>query len=320
MASRRQTMQLVRQHEKLVMRAYVDSVRGKQVSVKDVEAVIDDIDRLYELIELDGGDVSQVNEAIREAFKDGGNQEGVTRSLKGKFDINAERATDMLLRQTSRLIANINEQQRDAVREIVAAGRALGESPRTTALDIVGRVKKSGAREGGVIGLNGPQAAAVKNAKENLRSGDPEFMRKYLSNRRRDRRYDAVVKKYIAEGKLLPQSTLHKITTRYQARLLQTRGETVARTETIEAINAGKQESVRQQSAKLGMTAFKVWIASKDSRTRDDHDDMDGERVPIDEPYILPDGSQVMYPSDSELGAAAGQIINCRCTERYEFA
>jgi hypothetical protein len=35
-------------------------------------------------------------------------------------------------------------------------------------------------------------------------------------------------------------------------------------------------------------------------------------------PFVLPDGSRMMYPGDTSLGADAGQTINCRCVERFE--
>jgi len=31
-------------------------------------------------------------------------------------------------------------------------------------------------------------------------------------------------------------------------------------------------------------------------------------------------GSQLMYPGDISLGAGAGEIVNCRCTQYYESA
>src|SRR5699024_12742996 len=58
-------------------------------------------------------------------------------------------------------------------------------------------------------------------------------------------------------------------------------------------------------------------LSTHDGRERDSHAEMDGVAVPFDEPFMLPDGSRVMHPCDSSLGAAAAEIINCRCTVRH---
>jgi hypothetical protein len=41
---------------------------------------------------------------------------------------------------------------------------------------------------------------------------------------------------------------------------------------------------------------------------------MDNVVVPIDQPFITPTGSRMMYPGDRSEGAPAGDVANCRCT------
>lgn len=41
---------------------------------------------------------------------------------------------------------------------------------------------------------------------------------------------------------------------------------------------------------------------------------MDGVTVPLEQPFITPAGSRLMYPGDRSLGALAGEVVNCRCT------
>lgn len=56
----------------------------------------------------------------------------------------------------------------------------------------------------------------------------------------------------------------------------------------------------------------KEWRAVLDSRTRFAHLEADGQIKKIDEPFEV--GNELlMYPSDSSLGASAGNTINCRC-------
>lgn len=63
----------------------------------------------------------------------------------------------------------------------------------------------------------------------------------------------------------------------------------------------------------------KRWITARDGRVRGGGDDdfnhrrMDGQRVPIDQPFVTPEGYRLMFPGDRSLGAPAGTIVNCRC-------
>jgi hypothetical protein len=44
---------------------------------------------------------------------------------------------------------------------------------------------------------------------------------------------------------------------------------------------------------------------------------MDGQEVVgFDAPFIAPDGSRMMFPGDTSLGAPGEQTIQCRCFER----
>lgn len=84
-----------------------------------------------------------------------------------------------------------------------------------------------------------------------------------------------------------------------------------ARTEAVAAANAGAFGSWR--AAAIG--GFKQWASAGDERVRPDHVDADGQIVGIDEPFIVCDGQQAMYPGDPSLDA--GCRINCRCTLLY---
>lgn len=314
MATRRQQMRELRRLTRVAMLAFINDVRSKKIVIAEVEAAIHDAEKLYDLLELRGGDLVATTDAIREAISTG----GTLQQTRGLYNVNTVSATEFMLTQSAKLVTDIHEQQRKAIRAITSAGRSLGESPRTIALDLVGRIGANGKREGGVVGLNGPQGEAVANAARSLRSGNPAQMREYLKNVRRDRRYDAIVERYAALGKPIPKDVVHKIVTRYQARLLVTRGETIARTEMLEGINGGGYNSVLNQiESGLIPPMDKVWLSKNDDRTRHDHWEMQGVRVPIDEPFVLPDGSELMFPTDSSLGAAAGEVINCRCTLQY---
>lgn len=310
-------MQRLAELERGVSRAYVQAITSKKIAIGEVEAAIasGNQNRVQELLDFDDSDLDQMVEELRNAAIAGGLLELQGRNDKG-INPNAQKTAEFLQLRSSKLITQLRDEQREAVREVLAVNEQLGLSPRATALDLAGRVTKSGAREGGIVGLNQPQAAAVANARAALQSGDPQRMRDYLNNERRDRRFDHIVTGAIEAGKPVPQEALSKIVTRYQARLLQTRGETIARTETTQALNHGRQTKMEDVAAKTGGEVIKTWEAT--SGARRDHAHADGQDRPLHEPFDV-GGYQMMYPGDSSLGAPAKEIINCRCSVTYSI-
>ncbi|HEX8626881.1 MAG TPA: phage minor head protein [Catenuloplanes sp.] len=89
------------------------------------------------------------------------------------------------------------------------------------------------------------------------------------------------------------------------------RAVTIARTETIGAYNAGTLTAWLTSQAALDEKLDKVWVATHDERTRDDHRDADGQRVPLDSVFMV-GGVPLRFPGDPD--AAAAQVVNCRCT------
>ena len=83
------------------------------------------------------------------------------------------------------------------------------------------------------------------------------------------------------------------------------RAERIARTEVASAFGAAHQQSALQIQDELGMAMVKTWVATNDSRTRDEHAAIDGETVGIDEPFSI----GVMQPPGG---------VNCRCVVTYE--
>lgn len=100
------------------------------------------------------------------------------------------------------------------------------------------------------------------------------------------------------------------------------RAGVIARTETHGASNYGTQ----RMAESIGVPMRKVWISGQDDRVRRiprdgyDHSKMDGVKVGMDEPFLVPSKSgppdAIMYPGDP--AGAAGNVINCRCTLSHE--
>ena len=60
----------------------------------------------------------------------------------------------------------------------------------------------------------------------------------------------------------------------------------------------------------------KTWLTMLDDKVRDTHIYLEGETIDIDDVFIV--GSSMMrYPKDTEYGASADEIINCRCVCTY---
>lgn len=85
-----------------------------------------------------------------------------------------------------------------------------------------------------------------------------------------------------------------------------------ARTAVTSAQNAGRQESYNR-AKEMGLPLRKRWIATKDGRTRHEHAMLDGQTVPLDEPFEI-EGHKLMFPGDPT--GLARLVWNCRCTMR----
>ena len=87
---------------------------------------------------------------------------------------------------------------------------------------------------------------------------------------------------------------------------------TVTRTE----INAMCNLAALDGAYRSGMR-FKTWETFGDGKVRPSHKAVGGTRIPIDEPFTV-GNSKLMFPNDTSLGADAEEIINCRCTLKFD--
>ncbi len=61
----------------------------------------------------------------------------------------------------------------------------------------------------------------------------------------------------------------------------------------------------------------KDWETVGDDRVRPIHEEADGQRVNINDPFEV-GGEFLMYPRDDSLGASESNIIRCRCSATYQ--
>ena len=279
-----------------------------------------DVAGAVDAIGIERGAFNPVLDDLQRAFNAGGNSAAdnlpALRGPEGhrvsiRFDARNLRAEAWLRQHSAALVTNIVEDQRSAIRAALTSGLARGANPKTVALDIVGRLDRAaGSRVGGLIGLTGQQSSAVALARQELSSGEIGAMRNYLARARRDRRFDKTVLAAIEVEKPIPAEMVTRITGRYADRLLQLRGEVLARTETLTALNRASVEAMNQAIDTGAINAgvvTKVWRTARDNRVRDSHAELDGQTAPIDGVFA----NGLAYPGDPS--GPPEEIINCRC-------
>lgn len=311
-----------------VAEAFLDAIRdlARHAEVQQVIAALEagDLNGAMEALHLDRAAFAGLEAKITEAYLAGG--QGAVASMPAavsvgfRFDPGNQRAASWIQRHGANLITGLWQGERDRARAHLADGMAQGLHPRAVALDLVGRINRvSGIREGGVLGLSGPQTAALKAARAELASADPAGLRNYLTRGRRDRRFDKTVTKALREGKAIDPATAKTMAARYSASMLKLRGEVIARTESLPAIRAAKREAYQQliDDGRVDVQSIvRGWHTIKDGRQRDSHGAMDGQTVRgLDMPFQTPTGAALLYPGDTSLGADGSETISCRCDE-----
>lgn len=314
-------------------RAAIADLKGTadyRTVVRLIEA--NDVEGVFQAI-IDRAAFRPVERAIETAFETGGNGVASTfpitrdggeagRRAAFRFDVRNTGAEEWLRTHSGNLITRVVDDQRVLIRQVLDAGLTAGKNPRTVALDIIGRISRiTGRREGGVIGLTSGQERYLANAVRELQSGTTADLMNYLTRQARDARFDPVVRRAIMDGTPIDAATRQRMIDSYSNRLLKVRGDTIGRSEAIEAMNKAQQE-VYIQATEKGIvkqsTIKKEWDATGDSRTRDSHMMLDGSRVGLDQPFRSPaTGALMMYPGDRSLGAHGEDTINCRCRVRY---
>jgi len=320
--------ELAKTLEPKVLRAFFDAI-NEITSQAELGRIADRLERgdvqgVFEALHLDPAAYRGLERVLEDTYAAGGLatvggfpllKSGSGGRVVVRFDVRNLRAESWLRNHSSTLITRIMEDQRAAIRAALASALGAGTNPRTAALDLVGRVNRiTGRREGGLLGLTSSQERYVQTAREQLLSGDPVRLRDYLTRVRRDKRFDRTVLKAIAEGKPLPADTVSKMIGRYADSLLQLRGETIARTETLASLHAAQDEAFRQAVDTGAIAASDVrraWHSAGDKRVRDTHAELNGESVGLNEPFVTSTGVQLMYPCDP--AAPIEETANCRC-------
>jgi hypothetical protein len=213
-------------------------------------------------------------------------------------------AFDRLDAQTVRFV---NDYETGLIRQLAddtrAAVRLILGQPGSTAN------KGRALRE--VIGLTERQAAAVQSFRAALERGDA---RNALGRELRDRRHDRSVAR-IGE-KPLSAEQIDRMVKRYRERYIKHRAESIAKTESVRAANAGNREAWRQAAAAgivAGTLVRGFWLVKDDEA-------LCGRCEPI--PDLNPDGRRLgeLFDTPFDGQVQSGPLhTRCRCLVRYRI-
>jgi len=221
-----------------------------------------------------------------------------------KFDMLNIRSVDFIQQSSFSLIKDITNTTREAIREVTLKAFLEGGNP----LEQAKAIKNS-------IGLLPKQAGYVANFRKQLiqQTNDPKTLGIAQSMMPANQRLLSGPEKRLVTRQLATGSLTNKqvdnLVAAYRKRLLVSRAETIARTETARAAAAGQHELWRQgfEEGLLDPTAMKrFWVFTPDSRVRIDHMDISAINplgVGMDELFSTPFGPIYSNPAEP----------NCRC-------
>lgn len=253
--------------------------------------------------------------------------DGTIRKAKIKVNLGeggnprAERAVERLNTDAMRGLDGgpaITEEGKHAVQNHIREGIRDGRNPRDVARDLRGRWdEQAKAYRGGILGLTDSQRETVRRAEQQLRSGDPTELRKYLGRKLRDRRFDRTVLKAIQNETPIPEDKIRKMSEAYNRKFVAFRAETVARDQALRALQDGQEEALQQamdQGVVRDDEIRREWVTAGDARVRNHH-----QRIPAMNRGGRPRGQAfqtplgpLRYPRDPQ--GAPSNTIQCRCS------
>lgn len=246
-----------------------------------------------------------------------------------RFDMANPRAEAWISENVAREIVEMAEDMRQVAREVILDGYQAGRHPHSIARDLAGRVV-NGQRQGGVVGLDGPRAhrlAKVSRGMETaegvrdlvIRHRDGTLGLRYKVNKATEAR---ILRAYRAET-AVPAPDRNLSIRQFSNMLLKDRADTIAATETGQAVMSARAEEWRQAAEKMGYpeaAISKTWRHGRgtDKHFRPDHRAMNGKTVQgLNTPFVFPDGVEKQHALDGAGGA--GHDARCGCSTDFRL-
>ena len=251
-------------------------------------------------------------------------------SIGVRFNLENPRAKEWIEKNVASMIVGFANDQIESARELIAAGYAKGHHPHTIALDLVGRSTGGGRREGGILGLDSQRAHRYNQVTSMIRT--PEGVRdlvvqhqdgtislRYKVNKATENKILSAWK----AGTAVPDDQAAIIRKQYFNALLKDRADTIAETETGNAVMAARSEEWAQFAGSKGISTdavIKTWWHRRGATKyhRPDHLAMSGTSVNgLHTPFVFPDGTLMQHAHDPEAGPE--HTIRCGCDTEYRI-
>lgn len=230
-----------------------------------------------------------------------GTTPGIGDTIRVTFQVVHPRVVETMRAAELELFPQLAADVRAGARQLITDALAEGRGPAEAA-----RAVRP------LLGLTESQAASVARQRQRLTSGTPGEVRKFLGLANRDARHDRTVRTLLGgEGATLTPAQVDRVVSAYGRRLLAQSAETLARTESLNALRRANRAAWDQATEQLGYAPediIREWRARLDGRERPAHHAMHGQIVPLGEDWQVPGVGPQPYPGASEYG--------CRCFER----
>lgn len=327
--SQRQVLEnLANEWEQKLAQEWLDAIRSitSAVILKDLIAELErgNLEAAMRMLDITPERFARFEAGILQAYNAGGvatvNGMPSVRDPSGNrvtfsWGVRNTPAEQIMRSHAAGLVDSLVGEQLTSVRSVLVDGLARGKNPRQTALDLVGKInRRTGFREGGLIGLMPSSVQTLDKIYAGLRSGDAQAMRDYLGYALRDKRFDGHVRRALEQGGAVPADAVDRIVTAYSNKALMERGKALALTETNIALAKAKTDAFQQQIDAGKLEAgdmVKTWGRTISKEPRNGHLAMAGKSIPFGEMFTLPSGYQCTGPHDPNLPAS--ELVGCKC-------
>lgn len=319
---------LLEQYEPEIRRAFYASVTDLQANV-DWPALLEaleagDIESAILALHIDAAAFAEYSSAMTEAYAASGASTAAQIGQLGvRFNMSNPAAQEWIAKSIGERITGFVQEQIESARILIGEGYAQGAGSRQIGLDLVGRAV-DGKREGGILGLDIPRAERYRKVVEGMRTSagvadlviehrDGTLSVRYKVNKSTA---DRILKAYRA-GTAVPLEARKISERQYYNALLKARGDTIARTETANAVMNARFQQWEQLAQLQGLDAsavIKTWShnGGATEHHRPTHLAMNGKSVQgLYTPFVFSDGTQMQVSHDMNGGPE--NVINCRC-------
>lgn len=331
--------ELIEKLEPEVRRAFLASVNDLRANV-DWPALLSaleayDIEGAIAALNIDESAFSEYSNSVTSAYSQAGASTAAQLvqqdigPIGTRFNMSNPRAQAWIREHVGESVAGFTREQVRAARDLIEAGYQAGAGPRDIAVDLVGRVV-GGERQGGIMGLDVPRAERLRIVAEGMKSAqgvrelvtehqDGTVSVKYKVNEATARR---ILKAHRDGTAVSPEGQAISVN-QYRNLLLKDRADTVAITETGNAVMGARDEQWRQLAEARGLDARnvrKTWRHRRGATQyhRPDHLAMSGHSVMgLDAVFEFPDGVSMRYAHDRIGGPK--HIIRCGCDTTYDL-